>query len=148
MGQDHGQPSPLCSTEVGNPAPELRFWCRGTKWYHGCTSTANWRCDFSTRRGISARCQLTSVTISTPEGALHRLQHPLATRDSGMCPVTSLEVEQLQPDYRGCAVILAVTTTFNVECKSIPDHAPFSFLPPLFILFMHVLLCLPWSYSC
>lgn len=43
---------------------------------------------------------------------------------------------------------MAVSTTFNVRGKSIPDHVPFSFLPSLLIFFAQVLLCLPWSYAC
>lgn len=46
-----------------------------------------------------------SMTISTCEGAPHRLQHLLATRGLGWRPVTSLEVGRLHSDQRGCAAI-------------------------------------------
>jgi len=82
------------------------------------------------------------MTSSTPEGALRKLQHPLASGDLGMCVVPSLEAAQLQPGKRLCSQV-TVTTTFDVKGKSTPDHERFSFLPPLFALLRCVLLRLP-----
>lgn len=73
-----------------------------------------------------------SVTTSTSEGAPCRLQHLVATRDLGMWLVASLEVGQLQPDWRGLCSYMALSTTFNMEGKKQPW--PCTFLLPTILI--------------
>lgn len=83
-------------------------------------------------------CQLTSMPISIFEGALQRPQAPLATNVPGDHFVGWTAAAGRE---RLCC-LMAVINTFNVRGKRIPDHVAFFFLPPLFIFFTQVLLCL------